>query len=129
MVFGETPYAEGFGDIKNLNFSKQNINNIQLMKKFTKEGIKVISLFITGRPLIVDEEINISDAFVTIWQPGTSVEGINDVIFSNLDNSVNHDFKGKLPYSWPSVSSSNPLNYGDQNYQPKYEYGFGLSYK
>ena len=89
----------------------------------------MVSLFITGRPLIVDEEIDISDAFVTIWLPGTSVEGINDVIFTNLDNSVNYDFKGKLPFSWPSISSSNPLNYGDQNYQPKYEYGFGLSYK
>ena len=129
MVFGETPYAEGFGDIKDLNFSKQNINNIQLMKKYAKDGIKVVSLFITGRPLIVDEEIDISDAFVTIWLPGTSVEGINDVIFTNLDNTVNYDFKGKLPFSWPSVYSDNPLNYEDQNYQPKYEYGFGLSYK
>jgi len=129
MVFGETPYAEGFGDIKDLNFSKQNINNIQLMKKYAKEGIKVVSLFITGRPLIVDEEIDISDAFVTIWLPGTSVEGINDVIFTNLDNTVNYDFKGKLPFSWPSIYSDNPLNYEDQNYQPRYEYGFGLSYK
>ena len=129
MVFGETPYAEGFGDIKDLNFSKQNIHNIQLMKKYAKEGIKVVSLFITGRPLIVDEEIDISDAFVTIWLPGTSVEGINDVIFTNFDNTVNYDFKGKLPFSWPSVYSDNPLNYDDQNYQPKYEYGFGLSYK
>ena len=51
------------------------------------------------------------------------------VIFTNLDNTVNYDFKGKLPFSWPSVYSDNPLNYEDQNYQPKYEYGFGLSYK
>ena len=129
MVYGETPYAEGFGDIKDLDFSKTNKQNLKIMNKFLKEDIQVLSLFITGRPLIVDQEIELSDAFVSIWLPGTAVEGINDVIFSNIDSSINFDFSGKLPYSWPNANSKNPLNLKDKDNQPRFEYGYGLRYE
>ena len=79
--------------------------------------------------MIVDKEINYSDSFISIWLPGTAVEGINDVIFSNLDGSINYDFNGKLSFSWPDTDSSNPLNLGDKNYSPKFKYGYGLKYK
>ena len=91
FVFGETPYAEGEGDITNLNFSINNSNLLRKMKMFKKNKIPVVSLFISGRPLIVDSEIKYSDSFVSIWLPGTAVEGINDVIFSNIDGSINYD--------------------------------------
>ena len=129
MIYGETPYAEGFGDIEDLDFSSKNINILNQMKAISNMDIPIISLFISGRPLIIDEELNYSNAFVSIWLPGTAIEGINDVIFSNLDNSINFDFKGKLPYSWPSSNSSNPLNNGDDDYDPLFEYGYGLTYK
>ena len=129
MVYGETPYAEGFGDIKDLDFSKTNKQNLKIMSKFLNEDIQVLSLFITGRPLIVDQEIELSDAFVSIWLPGTAVEGINDVIFSNIDSSINYDFLGKLPYSWPNANSKNPLNLKDKDNQPRFEYGYGLRYE
>ena len=99
------------------------------MNKLSNDQIPIISLFITGRPLVVDQELNLSHAFVSIWHPGSAVEGINDVIFSSKNNSINYDFKGKLPYSWPSSSSINPLNIGDENYNPLFEYGYGLSYQ
>ena len=79
--------------------------------------------------MIVDKEIHNSDSFISIWLPGTAVEGINDVIFSNLDGSIHYDFNGKLSFSWPSADSLNPLNFGDENYSPKFEYGYGLKYK
>ena len=129
FVYGETPYAEGEGDIVNLNFSKNNRNLLRKMKIFQKNNISVVSLFISGRPLIVDNEIKYSDSFVSIWLPGTAVEGINDVIFSNKDGSINYDFKGKLSFSWPSKTSNNPLNEEDEDYLPLYKYGYGLTYK
>ena len=79
--------------------------------------------------MIVDSELDYSDAFVSIWLPGTAVEGINDVIFTKKDNSINFDFKGKLPFSWPSEASINPLNFYQNNYTPLYEYGYGLTYQ
>ena len=129
FVYGETPYAEGEGDIANLNFSKNNRNLLRKMRMFQKNNISVVSLFISGRPLIVDNEIEYSDSFVSIWLPGTAVEGINDVIFSNKDGSINYDFKGKLSFSWPSKTSNNPLNEKDEDYLPLYKYGYGLTYK
>ena len=129
FVYGETPYAEGEGDIVNLNFSKNNRNLLRKMRMFQKNNISVVSLFISGRPLIVDNEIKYSDSFVSIWLPGTAVEGINDVIFSNKDGSINYDFKGKLSFSWPSKTSNNPLNEKDEDYLPLYKYGYGLTYK
>ena len=129
FVYGETPYAEGEGDIDELNFSNTNEDVIKLLKKLSEKNISTVSLFLTGRPLITDKEIRYSDSFVSIWLPGTAVEGMNDVIFSNLDGSINYDFKGKLSFSWPSISSNNPLNYNDKNYSPKFEYGYGLTYK
>ena len=128
FVYGETPYAEGEGDIVNLNFSKNNRNLLRKMRMFQKNNISVVSLFISGRPLIVDNEIKYSDSFVSIWLPGTAVEGINDVIFSNKDGSINYDFKGKLSFSWPSKTSNNPLNEKDEDYLPLYKYGYGLTY-
>ena len=128
MVYGETPYAEGFGDIDSFNFSQINSKIIKKMSKLSNEDIPIVSLFLSGRPLVVDKELSLSDAFVSIWLPGTSVEGINDVIFTE-NNNINYDFAGKLPFSWPSKKSSNPLNIGDQEYFPLYEYGYGLTYK
>ena len=80
MVYGETPYAEGFGDIDSLNFSQINSKIIKKMSKLSNEDIPIVSLFLSGRPLVVDKELSLSDAFVSIWLPGTSVEGINNCI-------------------------------------------------
>ena len=128
FIFGELPYAEGFGDIDTLDFSSKNHEIIDAMSSLSKSDIPIVSLFISGRPLIVDQEIGLSKAFVSAWLPGTAVEGINDVIFSNIDGSINYNFKGKLPFSWPDNLSNNPLNVNQKNYSPKYEFGFGLNY-
>ena len=77
---------------------------------------------VSSSTMLVTGEEDIYERYMIVGSIGAFIENLGmEDISSNLDNSVNHDFKGKLPYSWPSVSSSNPLNYGDQNYQPKYE--------
>ena len=129
MVFGETPYAEMFGDIKSLDFSSTNNEIISIMEKLKEDEIPIVSLFLSGRPLIVEKEINLSHSFVSIWLPGSAVEGINDVVFSNIDNSINYDFKGKLSYTWPSsVSKKSAIDNQIVRY-PMFDYGFGLNYK
>ena len=81
MIYGETPYAEGEGDIKSLDFSSTNQKIIKSMEILSNKQIPIISLFITGRPLIVDQELNLSDAFVSIWHPGSAVEGIKMMLY------------------------------------------------
>ena len=128
FVYGEDPYAEGDGDRKHIFYENQDKRFLKYMREIADKKIPSVSLFISGRPLIVNEEINLSDSFVQLWLPGTAIEGITDVIFTNKNNEINYDFKGKLSYSWPKFSYQTKLNYGDEEYDPLFPYGFGLTY-
>ena len=128
FVYGEDPYAEGDGDRKHIFFENQDSNFLKYMKDIKDQKISSVSLFISGRPLIVNEEINLSDSFVQLWLPGTAIEGITDVIFTNSDDEINYNFSGKLSYSWPKYSYQTNLNYGDKEYDPLFPFGYGLTY-
>ncbi|MBU2278180.1 MAG: glycoside hydrolase family 3 protein, partial [Gammaproteobacteria bacterium] len=128
VVFGEQPYAEGNGDIDNLEYQRGNKADLALLKKLQADGIKVVSLFISGRPLWVNAELNASDAFVAIWLPGSEGHAIAPVLFTDKDGKVQQDFRGKLSFSWPNSPSQTTVNQGDDNYQPLFAYGYGLTY-
>jgi beta-glucosidase len=128
VVFGEQPYAEGNGDLDNLEYQRGNKTDLALLKKLKEAGIPVVSLFISGRPMWVNAELNASDAFVATWLPGSEGDAISDVLFKNADGSINHDFKGKLSFSWPNDPIGNQ-NRGDKDYAPLLPYGFGLTYE
>jgi len=127
VVFGEQPYAEGNGDVDNLEYQRGNKSDLALLRKFKDAGIPVVSLFISGRPMWVNAELNASDAFVAIWLPGSEGDAISDVLFKNADGSINHDFKGKLSFSWPNNPIDNE-NRNDEAYSPLLPYGFSLTY-
>ncbi|MCT6700173.1 glycoside hydrolase family 3 protein [Rheinheimera sp. 4Y26] len=129
VVYGEQPYAEGNGDINNLEYQRGNKTDLAMLKKLKADGIKVVSLFISGRPLWVNPEINQSDAFVAIWLPGSEGSGIAPVLFQGADGKVQQDFHGKLSFSWPQSPNQTSVNRGDENYQPLFPYGYGLSYQ
>lgn len=127
VVFGEEPYAEGQGDIDDLHYSFKYPSDLALIKKLKAQGIKVVSIFITGRALWMNPEINNSDAFVVAWLPGSEGAGIADVLLKKNDN-INYDFKGRLSFSWPMFANQVELNYKDARYSPLFAYGYGLSY-
>ncbi|MCP4235782.1 MAG: glycoside hydrolase family 3 protein, partial [Aestuariibacter sp.] len=58
VVFGENPYAEGNGDIANVEYQRGEKSDLALLKKLKADGIPVVGVFITGRPLWVNPEIN-----------------------------------------------------------------------
>lgn len=126
VVFGENPYAEMQGDINKLDYVSDK--ELKLLQKFKAQGIPVVSLFITGRPLWVNPELNASDAFVVIWQPGTEGAGVADVIIADKKNKARFDFTGKLSFSWPASPEQTTLNVGQENYSPLFAYGYGLNY-
>lgn len=133
VVFGEDPYAEMQGDVKNLAYN--NTDDLALLKKLKADGISVVSLFITGRPLWVNRELNASDAFVAIWHPGSEGAGVADVLFTDKAGKIQHDFNGKLSFSWPASPTQKPLNVGEKDYAaspettPLFDYGYGLTYQ
>ena len=128
VVFGEEPYAEGNGDISNLDFQRGNKKDARLLNQLKDQDIPVVAVFITGRPMWVNPELNASDAFVVAWLPGTQGEGIAEVILKTADDKVNHDFKGKLSFSWPETAIQTDINRFDADYAPLFEYGYGLTY-
>lgn len=128
VVFGEEPYAEGHGDRDNLEFQRGNKRALALLHKMKNDGIPVVSLFISGRPMWVNAELNASDAFVAVWLPGTEGQGISDVLFTKANGEINYDFKGKLSYSWPKTAQQTQVNRFDKDYAPLLPYGFGLQY-
>ncbi len=125
VVFGEDPYAEMQGDRAHLDYEPEQ--DLALLRRLQSDGIPVVSVFLTGRPLWVNPELNASDAFVVAWLPGSEGAGVADVLFREADGDIAYDFTGKLSYSWPARADQTPLNRGDQR-EPLFSYGYGLSY-
>ena len=120
VVVGEKPYSEGVGDRESLHFSYEDI---KLLKKVKNSNLPYVVVLISGRPMIINEALTESDAFVAAWLPGTEGKGISDVIFGD------YNFTGRLSMTWPKSMKQIPINYGDSNYDPLFQFGFGLSYK
>ncbi|MBU2869592.1 exo 1,3/1,4-beta-D-glucan glucohydrolase [Colwellia sp. E2M01] len=130
VVFGEDPYAEGHGDIVNLAYQKSTKSDLALLRKLKAQGIPVVSVFLSGRPLWVNAELNASDAFVAAWLPGSEGSAIADVLLNNADETKQNDFNGKLSFSWPNNAYQH-VNKGDNlvnQEQPLFAYGYGLTY-
>ncbi len=127
VVFGENPYAEMVGDRPTLEFSPSDKTALETLKKLKAAGIPTVSVFLSGRPMWVNPELNASDAFVAAFLPGSEGGGVADVLFKDASGQV-RDFRGKLSYSWPKRADQTPLNRGDANYDPLFAYGYGLTY-
>lgn len=129
VVFGETPYAEMQGDLRTLEYQAGDKRDLALLKRLRAAGIPVISVFISGRPLWVNPELNASDAFVAAWLPGSEGAGIADVLIADAAGKPSHDFTGKLSFSWPASAAQTVLNAGHGDYRPLFAFGYGLSYR
>lgn len=128
VVFGEEPYAEFQGDQANLMFKGGTSGDLELIQKLKADGIPVVAVFISGRPLWMNREINASDAFVAAWLPGSEGAGIADVLLRGADGNAQHDFSGKLSFSWPRRADQYANNVGQADYDPLFAFGFGLTY-
>lgn len=102
-------------------------------------GMPVVTLLISGRPLIVPEVFQASDAVAAVWLPGTEGDGIADMLFGDYAGSETMlvrrlclfgDYApvGKLSFSWPRSSDQHPINIGDEDYDPLFPFGYGLSW-
>jgi beta-glucosidase len=128
VVFGERPYAEWQGDIPTVEFEPLHKKSLSLLQKLSARGIPVVSVFLSGRPLWVNPELNASDAFIAAWLPGSEGAGVADVIFTDGKGKARHDFTGRLSFSWPNAPVQEKLNPHHPGYQPLFALGYGLSY-
>jgi beta-glucosidase len=142
VVIGETPYAEGMGDLRtadvvargsqielktanmepygdSLELAELHPEDLETIRAIAAEGIPIVAVLISGRPLVVNREMEAASAFVAAWLPGSEGAGVADVLFGD------HEFQGRLSFSWPRGPEDN-FNRGDAVYEPLYPYGFGL---
>lgn len=119
VVVGEIPYAEGRGDRADLSLGPEDVQAIENVKR---AGIPVVVILVSGRPLIINDPLAKSDAFLAAWLPGTEGAGVTDVLFGDYKPT------GKLSYSWPRSMDQVTVHQGDPGYAPLFPYGFGLSY-
>jgi beta-glucosidase len=125
-VIGERPYAEGDGDIGpngTLRHSSRYPEDLAVLQAVAGKGKPVVTVFVAGRPLYVNDLLNLSDVFVAAWLPGTEGKGVSDLLVSGPKR---YEFTGKLPFSWPKSACQTDLNVGDKNYAPLFAYGYGL---
>lgn len=115
-VVGELPYAEGRGDRAELTLSEADISVIARLRENSQT---LIVILITGRPLILGEALELADAVVVAWLPGTEGQGVADVLFGAVP------FTGKLPFRWPVSMEQIPLGASDD--PPLFPLGYGLS--
>ena len=129
-VIGETPYAEGAGDIRRsgtLEHARRHPEDLAVLDRVGGHGVPVVTVLFSGRPLWVNREINRSDAFVAAWLPGTEGAGITDLLFQAPEGG-RVDFRGRLSFSWPRTACQASVNRGDVPYDPQFPYGYGLTY-
>jgi beta-glucosidase len=119
VVVGEMPYAEGQGDSQDLRLSAANL---ALIAKAKETGVPVITVLISGRPLILDSALESSDAVVAAWLPGSEGQGVADVLFGDYKPT------GKLPRAWP-LNNEQLFASANAGEKPLFPYGFGLTYQ
>jgi len=121
VVFGETPYAEFQGDVATLAYQPQDARDLALLTRLKAAGIPTVAVFLSGRPLFVSPLLNVADAFVAAWLPGTEGGGVADVLIAPGKGAPPRDFTGQLPFPWPRDARSPVVT-------PLFARGYGLSY-
>ncbi|MEU2244619.1 glycoside hydrolase family 3 N-terminal domain-containing protein [Streptomyces sp. NPDC018338] len=120
VVVGETPYAEGMGDVGNGHDLELSAADKAAVDRVCA-AMPCAVLVVSGRPQLIGDRLPAIDALVASWLPGTEGDGVADVLYGRKP------FTGQLPVSWPKSESQLPLNVGDTRYDPQFPYGWGLT--
>ncbi|WP_406101484.1 glycoside hydrolase family 3 N-terminal domain-containing protein [Streptomyces canus] len=120
VVVGETPYAEGVGDVGNGHDLELSAADRAAVDKVCA-AMKCAVLIVSGRPQLIGDRLGEIDALVASWLPGTEGEGVADVLYGK------RAFTGRLPVTWPRSQAQLPINVGDAAYDPQFPYGWGLT--
>lgn len=141
-VVGEATEMSGeSGNRTNLNVPEEQK---KLIRALAETGKPLVLVLMAGRPLTIEEEVELADAILLTWHPGVEAgNAIADVLFGDYNPS------GKLTMTFPRNVGQIPIYYahrntgrpqeGDEfqkfrtNYldapnSPLFPFGYGLSY-
>ncbi len=144
VVIGEKPYAEGMGDLRTGDddvvkagsqihgslkvlepyggttvLSELHPEDLETITAIASKEVPVVTVMVSGRPLVTNLELDASTAFVAAWLPGSEGQGVADVLLGD------HPFTGRLSFSWPQRPGT-PGSLGDAEGEPRFPFGYGL---
>ena len=122
-VLGERPYAELFGDRPAPDELCLDEDDLDVVERLAASDVPTVTVLVSGRPLVVTDQLQHWQALVAAWLPGSEGAGVADVLFGEAAPA------GKLPHSWPRSADQVPINVGDPEYDPLFPFGFGLAYR
>ncbi|MFJ3997224.1 glycoside hydrolase family 3 N-terminal domain-containing protein [Streptomyces parvus] len=120
VVVGETPYAEGIGDVGNGHDLELTAADKAAVDTVCA-AMKCAVLIVSGRPQLIGDQLGKINALVASWLPGSEGDGVADVLYGK------RAFTGQLPVTWPKSETQLPINVGDATYDPQFPYGWGLT--
>lgn len=120
-------------------------NQIDLLNELAMLGKPIVTIVISGRPLILTEVAKKSQAIIQAWFPGTEGgHAIADVVFGTYNPSGRLSMsmpytEGQIPIYYNHLRTGRPQNnsqhvgrfvakYTDAPTNPLYPFGYGLSY-
>jgi beta-glucosidase len=128
VVLAEDPYAEFRGDCDTLDYRPGDTADYQLIKRLKDQGIAVITVLYSGRPLWINPALNASDACVAAFLPGTEAGALADLLFGTSQGE-SIDFSGRLPFPWPAFGDHFDVCSPTPSRPPLFPLGYGLRFK
>ena len=119
QIKGLMKILEPYGNT--LELAESHPEALATIKNINAKGVPVVAVLLSGRPLIINQELAEVASFVAAWLPGSEGQGVADVLLGD------YDFQGKLSFSWPKEPKAE-LNLGDDDYDPLFSFGYGLNY-
>lgn len=137
VVVGETPYTEGFGDVGGPQWAYDPADagvprqpQTMTLSEADREAVRTVCaaavkcavVVVSGRPLVIEPRLLAKiDALQAAWLPGSEGAGVADVLFGK------RPYTGTLPVSWPRSLDQEPINVGDEDYDPLFAFGAGVT--
>lgn len=125
-VASEEPYAEMRGDVRvpaSFEHSARYPADLAVLQAVSGKGVPVVTVILSGRPVYANDLINLSDAFVAAWLPGTEGQGVADGLFFSAQNGKPQGLQGRLPFPWPGSACPRSNDASAQ-----FTRGYGLTY-
>src|SRR5262249_19601366 len=123
VVLSEKPYAEFLGDLKQgMSLNTLPSSDYALLTQAKSAGKKVVAIILSGRPVVITDQLGNADAWIAAWLPGTEGDGVADVLFGDYAPTA------KLSHSWPKNEAQANVNFGDPGYDPLFPLNYGLTY-
>ena len=97
--------------------------DIDAVKNVSELNVPTVVVLVSGRPLLVNDVVDRSNAFVAAWLPGTEGQGVADVLFGDFTPT------GRLSFTWPRSIKQLPVGIDNGSAHPLFELGYGLSFR